>query len=174
MINRSKTIEFHFVANKILKQKLLIISKKLKLNLSKTVIYIIENMNPIIKKMQLIYKEENNKIEKINWDSHIHVYFNENNKKLYNKLKCIHKDINSYSIACKLRYLLNIFLKGIEMYGFSLFLKILSNAEKKWKDKIRFKKRWIKKRLVRQLSNYPLFNIIYDNNYTVYYLKFLN
>jgi len=146
MINRLKTLEFHFVTNIILKQKLLFISKILKINLSQTIIYIIENMNPLIKKIHLIYKEENNKIEKINWNSHIHVYFNEKNRILYNKLKCIHKDNNSYSIACILRYLLKIFLKGVELYGFSTFLKILNKSEREWEIILKNKKEWRKKR----------------------------
>ncbi|MBN2546346.1 MAG: hypothetical protein JXB50_11150, partial [Spirochaetes bacterium] len=72
MINRLKTIEYHFVLNDSLKNKIIAVSKILNLKLSKTVVFIIENMSPLLDKMHLLYKDENNIVEKINWNCHLH------------------------------------------------------------------------------------------------------
>jgi hypothetical protein len=174
MINRLKTSEFHFVINGSLKSKIENISKLLKLSLSKTIIYIIENISVLSGKIHLLNSDENNKVEKVDWNMHIHVYFSKDKKVLYNRLKSIHKDNNTYSIACKLRYLLKVFAKGVELYGFDKFLKVIQCADRRWKVRIRSKKIWKKKREVRQLSLIPLLNIQYDNKYTVILIKLLN
>jgi len=46
-------------------------------------------------------------------------------------------------------------------------------AEQKWKEKIKYKKKWIKKILVRQLSNYPRYNIQYANDFSIISFKLL-
>jgi len=174
MINRLKTIEYHFVLNESLKNELIAISNCLKLKLSKTVIFIIETMSPLFDKIHLVYKEENNFVEKVNWDSHLHVYINRSKEVLYNKLKSIHKDNNTYSIACKLRYILKVFIRGVELYGLNGFLLILENAGKKWEYKRRNKKYWYKKTKVRQLSINKQLIIHYDSKYSVVLIKLLN
>ncbi|MBN2545607.1 MAG: hypothetical protein JXB50_07410 [Spirochaetes bacterium] len=174
MINRLKTIEYHFVLNDSLKNKLLAISNSLKLKLSKTVVFIIENMSPLFNKMYLLYKDENNFVEKINWNSHLHVYINRNKEELYNKLKSVHKDNNTYSIASKLRYIIKVFIRGVEMYGLKEFLIILKNAEEKWENKKMNCKTWLKKVEVRQLSLKKQFVVLYDRNYSVVLIKLLN
>jgi len=174
MINRLKTIEYHFVLNDSLKNKLVAVSNSLKLKLSKTVVFIIENMSPLFNKIHLVYKDENNFVENVNWNSHLHVYINRSKEILYNKLKSIHKDNNTYSIASKLRYILKVFIRGVERYGLNGFLKILKNAEKKWENKKRIKKNWYKKRKVRQLSLNKQLTIQYDCKYSVVLIKLLN
>jgi len=174
MINRLKTIEYHFVLNDSLKYKLINISNSLKLKLSKAVIFIIENMSPLFNKMHLVYKEENNFVEKVNWNCHLHVYINKSKEVLYNKLKSIHKDNNTYSIASKLRYIIKVFIRGVERYGLDGFLKILERAGKKWENKKGNKKIWYKKRKVRQLSFNNQLTIQYDIKYSAILIKLLN
>jgi len=174
MIDRLKTIEYHFVLNDSLKNKLINISCSLKLKLSKTVIFIIENMSPLLNKMHLLYKEENNFVEKVNWNSHLHVYINKSKEVIYNKLKSIHKDNNTFSIASKLRYILKVFIRGVERYGLQRFLSILKKAEEKWNYKREKKKYWYKKTMVRQLSINRNLIIQYDNKYSVVLIKLIN
>ncbi len=174
MINRLKTIEYHFVLNDSLKNKLVAVSNRLKLKLSKTVVFIIENMSPIFNKMHLLYKEENNIVEKVNWNCHLHVYINKNKEELYNKLKSIHKDNNTYSIASKLRYLIKVFIRGVERYGLNRFLKILERAGKKWENKKGNKKIWYKRGKVRQLSLNKQITVHYDSFYSAVLIKLLN
>ncbi len=174
MINRQKTIEYHFVLNDSLKNKLTAVSSSLKLKLSNTVVFIIENMSPLFNKIYLLYKEENNHVEKLNWNCHLHVYINKNKEVLYNKLKSIHKDNNTYSIASILRYILKVFIRGVEIYGLNGFLKILKNAEKKWNNKKRNEKIWYKKGMVRHLSLNKYLTVQYDRKYTVVLIKLLN
>ncbi|MBN2544910.1 MAG: hypothetical protein JXB50_03870 [Spirochaetes bacterium] len=174
MINRLKTIEYHFVLNDSLKNKLMTISENFKLKLSKTVIFILENMTPLFNKMHLLYKEENNAVEIVNWNCHLHVYINRSKEELYNKLKTIHKDNNTYSIASQLRYIIKVFIRGVERYGLSRFLKILKKAEEKWKNIKRNEKIWHKKVMVRQLSLKKHFAVQYDRKYSVILIKLLN
>jgi hypothetical protein len=173
MINRLKVHEFHFVLNNSLKAKLYSLSRIMNLNLSKTIIFILEKSYLLIKKMHLLDFSKKNKIEKINWDSHLHIYFPEKKTVLYNELKSIHKDNDTYSIAGELRYLLKLFIRGVEMYGFERFLLILEKAQIKFKNIIRRKKIWIKKR-VRQLSEKHYLLVQYDINYKAIFIKLLN
>ncbi len=174
MVNRQKTFEFHFVLNEALKSKLSEVSKILKLKLSKTVVFIIENMSPLFDKMHLLYNEENNHVEKVNWNKHLHVYINKNKEELYNKLKSLHKDNNTYSIAMNLRYLIKVFIRGIEKYGLYRFLKILKKAEVKWENLKRKVKLWYKRKEVRQLSFNKQFIIQYDRKFSIVLINLHN
>ncbi len=175
MINRLKTIEYHFVLNDSLKNKLTAVSDGLKLKLSKTVVFIIENMSPLFNKMHLLYHEENNSVENVNWNCHLHVYINRSKEELYNKLKSIHKDNNTYSIASKLRYIIKVFIRGVERYGLDVFLKILNKADIKWKNIKKNIKIWYKgARMVRQLSLKKQFAVQYDSGYSTVLIKLLN
>ena len=173
MINRLKIHEFHFVLNKSLKVKLCKVSKMLKLNLSKTILFILERTFPISQKIHLFYPAENNGYEKVNWDSHIHIYFSETKHFLYNNLKSIHKDNDTYSIAGKLRYLLKVFIRGVELFGFDRFMYVLKNAKNKMENIIRTKKVWEKIK-VRQLLYKKCLSVYYDTNYKAIFIKLLN
>jgi hypothetical protein len=169
-----KKNEFHFVCNNSLKIKILKIGKLLNLSLSKTIIYIAENMNILSTKLHFFYSDENNQVENVNWDKHIHVYFKNDTKYIYNKLKSIHKDNNTYSIACKLRYLLNVFLRGEELYGLNMLLEIIEKAAENLKELLKNQKIWFKKKKIRQLSETRHIYVEYDKNYSAILIKLLN
>jgi hypothetical protein len=174
MINRLKTKEFHFVLNNALKEKIKEISKIFKFSISKTIVFMLENTEALISKIHLLSSEENNKVEDVNWDMHMHVYLTEDKKKYYNRLKSIHKDCNTYSIACKLRYLLKIFIKGVELFGIERFLEVLKKSKEKWEKRMKNKSVWYKKKKERQLNIYPHLEILYSTDYTVILIKLLN
>lgn len=173
MINRLKVHEFHFVLNNTLKTKLYTISKVLNLNLSKTIIFIIEKSYVIIKKMHLVDFSKIKKNEKVNWENHIHIYIPEKKEALYNELKSIHKDNDTYSIAGELRYLIKIFIRGVEMYGIERFLMVLERAKIKLENNLKRKKIWLKKK-VRQLSEKHYLLVQYDINYKALFVRLLN
>ena len=173
MINRLKTHEFHFVLNNALKTKLYITSKKLNLSFSKTVLYIIEKTIPIAKKIHLMNRKDNNKVENVNWDSHLKVYFPDKAKIFYNILKSIHKDNNTHSIAGILRYLLKIFIRGVDLFGFENFLMVLKNGKRRLERKFKRQKLWYKIK-VRQLSIKRHLIIQYDINYNPIFIRLLN
>ena len=114
MINRIRTKEFHFVLSGVLKAKLMLLSRLLNLNMSKTVIFIAENASVLLGKCHFLYKEENEKVERVNWDCNIHLYLPKDKRKIYNKLKSIHKDNSTYSMAKSLRYAIRVFIRGVE------------------------------------------------------------
>ena len=172
MINRFKTKDFHFVINSILKAKIALLSQKLHLNFSRTILYILENISAIFDKIHLTYEDENSHIEKVNWNCQLHLYIPENKKYIYNKLKSIHKDNNSYSIAKNLRYAIKIFIRGIEFYGFDKFMLILERAEEKWRNRINNQVKWNKKKKEIQLLQKIFISTQYDINYLPILIKF--
>jgi hypothetical protein len=174
MINRLKTGEYHFVLNSNLKNKIIKFGKLLDLNLSKTIIFMIENIYSIAWKMHFYYEEENNKIENVNWDSHIHIYYNKQKNSIYSILKSIHKDNNTYSIANNLRLLIKIFIRGQEIYGFEKFMLILKNSKAKWETNLKRSRVWRKNKKVRQLSKKPFINIQYNTNYQCISIRLIN
>lgn len=169
-----RIFDFHFVINDSLKARVEIISKLLNLSLSKTIIFIIENLIVLTNKIHFLYKIENCYVEKVNWNSHIHVYFKKEKRALYNQLKSIHKDNDTYSIAGKLRYLIKVFIKGVDIYGLEKFLDILENSKKRWMNKFKFKKIFYKKNNMRQLSQLSYLKIQYDIEFTINFIKLLN
>lgn len=104
----------------------------------------------------------------------INVYFTKDKKIFYNKLKSIHKDNNTYSIACKLRYLIRVFIKGVELYGLDRSLLLLAKVNNKWKKKMKFKRQWGKRKNVRQLSFFPYLEALYNIDYTLIQIKLIN
>jgi hypothetical protein len=173
MINRLKVKEFHFVLNEELMQQLKNISRMLKFNLSSTIIFILENMDVMINKIHLMHSE-NNMNKEVNWNRHIHVYFSNDERKIYHMLKSIHKDNNTYSIAGILRHLLKVFIRSVKLYGLEKFLQILEKASEKWRKICRNKREWYKKKVVRQLDKKLSFSVHYDTNYTPFLIKLLN
>jgi hypothetical protein len=174
MIERTKTGEFHFVVNRKLKTKIEKIAIELKLNMSKTIIYMAEKAHPLLNKMHYIYNDENKAVEPVNWDCHIHVYINEDKRFIYNRIKSIHKDNNTYSMAGKIRYLLKIFVRGVELFGLEGFLKVLKKSDKKWSEKLKVINRWEKTKFctsVRQLSRSILLAVHYDTEYSAVLIK---
>ena len=173
MINKTKTKEFHLVCNNNLKSKLLNISRELDLSLSKTISFIADKMEFLSKKIHLTYPDENNRVENVNWDCHIHVYFSGDKKYIYKRLKSIHKDNNSYSIAGKLRYLLKIFIKGVEMYGLESFCGMIRRGAEKLERIVKVKKVWHKKNEVRQLNYNDYFFVQYNTEFSINFIKLL-
>jgi len=173
MINRLKTHEFHFVLNNKLKTKLYATSRMMNLSLSKAILFILEKTSVISNKMHLNDSSEYNKVEEVKWDSHVHLYIPKKKEVIYNELKSIHKDNDTYSIAKEIRYLLKVFIRGVELYGFDRFMLILGKARIKLEIIIRKKKVW-NKRKVRQLSRKRWLNIQYDVNYRIIFIRLLN
>jgi hypothetical protein len=164
--------DFHFVLNSKLKTEIKRISTLLKFSLSRTVIFILENIDVLTTKMHFKIKDEKNRVENVGWDCHAHIYFPKSKQVFYNKLKSIHKDNNTYSIACKLRNLMYVFIRGVEIYGLEDFLDVLKNAEKRWNDKIKGKLLCIKRNKVRQLPIHSYININYSLDYKPILIKF--
>jgi hypothetical protein len=128
--------EFHFVLSQKFYFKLLKLSKRLNKNISTTLVIAVEKLIPFIEKNHLSAKEKECRYkileEPLKTRYHIHCYLPE---KLYNKLKQIHLDLDTYSIAQILRKIIEAFLMGSSKYGEGEFLIKLEKCSKIWEMK---------------------------------------
>jgi hypothetical protein len=128
--------EFHFILNQKHYFNLLDLSKSLNKNISKTLVFILENLNPFIEKNHLASIEKGSKYQTLALPEekrfHIHCYLNEN---LYRRLKHLHHDLNTYSLAQIMRRLIDSFLLGCFKYGIKDFRERLLKIKKIWEKK---------------------------------------
>jgi hypothetical protein len=157
---------FHLVLNTTLKKQLTKLSRKLKLSISKTIIHILDLSLPIIEKFQQSCKEVNeiSKYNKISWDSHVHINFDEN---LYRKIKHICDTMFAFSTAIVLRKLLSIYFKKINKYKKYSYNKVL----------LRYKNIYInntnrQKYFTIQLYKRIYYQLSYNNNFNLVEIKF--
>jgi hypothetical protein len=142
--------DFHFMLDQRTKEQLFsnVIMRNTKISLSNLIKRIIRDMIPIIRaehrygnqrvsEYKIVAENSDEVIE------HVHVYFFE---PVYRELKCLHHDLNFYSIAQLVRYILKVFLELVEEYGRSLWLT-LRMKERQWEKE----KRAIKGSTISQL-----------------------
>jgi hypothetical protein len=144
--------EFHFILNQDLYFKLLKLSKVLNKSQSATIILAFESLNVFIEKNHLSSQEYGSKYRTLalpgKKNYHIHCYLTEN---LYRRLKHIHHDLNTYSLAQIMRKIIENFLIGCFKYGVSSFINNLKRINKNWeKNKITYQRE--KRIFIRHMS----------------------
>ncbi|MBN1699829.1 MAG: hypothetical protein JW881_20100 [Spirochaetales bacterium] len=125
--------EFHFAMTDTMRKKL----KNLKLfgsrsSLSGVIIGIMSLIDPFIIKELQWGKQRMSRYQPVSScyeenRGHVHVYFPED---VYRKVKLLHADLNCFSIAQLVRWLLALFLAQVEKYGNEVIEKI----EKRFKQ----------------------------------------
>jgi hypothetical protein len=131
--------EFHFMLDRSTKEQLFssaaIRGKKISLsNLIKQIIsmlhFSIRNEhkfgNQRLSKYENVAKKKDEPVE------HVHVYFFE---PVYRQLKCLHHDLNFYSIAQLLRFIIRRFIDLSNEHGKRLWI-VLRNGDKEWRQSI--------------------------------------
>ncbi|HOL56692.1 MAG TPA: hypothetical protein PLD75_03930 [Spirochaetota bacterium] len=118
--------EFDFVLNKSLFDKIKYLKEKKNKDLSVIVREIILLMIPILRKKHLYEKRRDKDYKFINATEKIRVFLPE---ELYNELKLVHDQLNSFSIATLIRELLEIYFAGIETYGEEKFMKMIQEIK---------------------------------------------
>ncbi|MBN1699328.1 MAG: hypothetical protein JW881_17545 [Spirochaetales bacterium] len=125
--------EFHFVLSDSMRNKLN--SLKLfgpKRSLSGVIIGIMSLVDPLIVREHQWGRQRMSRYQSVsdNPDErrrHAHVYFTED---VYRKIKLLHADLNCFSIAQLLRWLLEVFLVMMEKYG----NKVIDEFEKRFRQ----------------------------------------
>ncbi|HOL57564.1 MAG TPA: hypothetical protein PK351_09545 [Spirochaetota bacterium] len=120
-------LDFDFVINKDLFEKIKSLKEKTNIGLSKLIREIIIFMIPFLRKKHLFEKRREKDYKIINATHKIRVYLP---KEVYNELKMVHDQINSFSIATLVRELLETYFSGIENYGEKNFINIVSKLKK--------------------------------------------
>ncbi|HOJ63342.1 MAG TPA: hypothetical protein PLE45_02870 [Spirochaetota bacterium] len=118
--------EFDFVINQVLFNKIENLKKINNRNFSVIVREIILLMMPVLRKKHLYEKRRKKDYKFINGTEKIRVFLPE---EIYNELKLVHDQLNSFSIATLIRELLEIYFIGIETYGEKKFMQIIQELK---------------------------------------------
>ena len=167
-----KLYEFHFKIDMKMEEELIRLElyKKLR-SFSQVIVNILEILCPRLENELLGGKERYSCYQLVNNDikierKSVHIYLP---YFLYRKLKLMHHDLNFYSIAQLLRWILKFFLDLLKQYGEKV-IKKLKKLQKQWQEK-RIARRY-KIKPVRQLLHFiyqkpaiSRFLTIYSNKY---------
>jgi len=118
--------EFDFVLNKSLFDKIKDLKDKKNKDLSVIVREIILFMIPVLRKKHLYEKRREKDYKFINATEKIRVLLPE---EIYNELKLVHDQLNSFSIATLIRELLEVYFAGIQIYGEEKFMKMIQKLK---------------------------------------------
>ncbi|MBN1698026.1 MAG: hypothetical protein JW881_10970 [Spirochaetales bacterium] len=124
--------EFHLIMTERMKKKLLNLTMfGSRYSLSGVIVAILSCIDPLIIKEHSWGKQRMSRYRAVSDDPdegriHAHAYLN---KDVYRKIKLLHADLNCYSIAQLVRWLLEVFLAMVERYG----KRVLEEFEKRFK-----------------------------------------
>ncbi len=165
-LNYKKDHELHFVTTSEMKEKLSKIAKKENISLSKLICYVLQKFSDRVKKRYCFGPDDENVYERIDADASIHFYLPQED---YRFLKKIHADLNFFSMAKLLRFILQIFIEEYERIGMLGFEKKCSLVTLRLWLKLTEIKRWGKSRELSHLKgNFtPFYKAIYNNCYQV-------
>jgi hypothetical protein len=129
--------EFHFIMREETYSELNKLSGELNKSLSKTISFVFEKMFVLTERHHLMSKEKQSMYLKVSDDDneervHIHAYMKH---QIYRKLKQIHQDLNTYSMAQIMRRVIEVFLKGCKDYGVKRFIEKIEKISKTWDEK---------------------------------------
>ncbi|MBN1698266.1 MAG: hypothetical protein JW881_12195, partial [Spirochaetales bacterium] len=125
--------EFHLIMTELMREKLLNLTMfGPRHSLSGVIAGILSCIDPFIIKEHSWGKQRMSRYRAVSDDPdeirvHTHVYFTGDE---YRKIKLLHADLNCYSIAQLVRWLLEVFLAMVERYG----KRVLEEFEKRFKQ----------------------------------------
>ncbi len=172
---KSKTKkEFNFMINEELALLLKDYCEKRNIDCTKAINKILKIMLPLLKKHHFFSKEDNCRYRIIDAVGRIHCYID---KKIYRKLKAVHSDLNFYSIAILIRYLLkNFFIllakKNNKVKGVKRMMERFNEKFKKRCEELNYEIEKIKGK--KQLSRIPILQIAYTVGNHIQNIKILN
>lgn len=154
--------DFHFTANSIMKNKILQFGKKYNYNISQTIRSVVKTVSFYLDRKHYFEEEDRNVYSKVYADCEVHLYISEEE---YRKIKIIHANMNFYSMAKLVRWMIELFFDVADRLGnkvyqyFNMertdFLKKLENSRRIVKQSSRIK------------SNIPAVSIAYNDFYQV-------
>jgi len=158
LLNEEKKVmahELHFVVGKSMHCELVRLSKVYKKSISKTMVLILDSLDPFLEKNQLTDRDNESRYSKICEENksrhHVHCYIS---KEQLRKLKFVYQSLNLYSIGQVIRKLIKYFIMSNLKYGFEMLTKKLDKVRNIWK---KMKENYAKEKkvFVRHLSNDP-------------------
>jgi len=106
--------DFHFAANSFIKKKIQQFGKKYNYNISQTIRSAIKTVSFYLDRKHYYEEEDRNKYSRVYADCDIHLYISEEE---YRKIKIIHANMNFYSMAKLVRWMIDLFLDIADRLG---------------------------------------------------------
>lgn len=157
---------FHFVMQGQMKNEIKKIGKELGLSMHDTIVFMLETMYPILVKWHLMGNEANNKIQKVHWDTKVHVNLDLN---FFKRIRLLHTQSNVFSIAIIVRKMLMLFIKHFRHSGLERLRGMIKRFErihfKKYKKNKKFDKRKIQTQLSRLSSTSARYIVSFNRHY---------
>ena len=170
--------EYHLIACEKMYNDIEKIAKEIEMSLSGTIQMIYRSLIPFFEKNHIMAREWDCQYELIGKKDekrlHIHIYMQHD---LYRKLKLVHQDLNTYSLAQILRKMMHYFIRGYNKYGFTKFMEKLNNIKEIWKSmKAKFMKenKIFKKPNKNKSSRFTFINTTYTDHYCPYIFQFID
>ncbi|HOJ65226.1 MAG TPA: hypothetical protein PLE45_12490 [Spirochaetota bacterium] len=123
--------KYDFVINKTLLDNIKNLAKKRSLSISCLMREIFEKIVPIIEKKHLKEKRREKEYPIVCATHRVRVYIP---KKLYNQLKLIHSNLNTFSMAVLVREILEEYFLGIETFGEEEFENKIEKLKRKLEE----------------------------------------
>jgi len=155
---------FHFVINSDMHKKIVNYSKLQGKTMSKIIEEIIEKTIAIVRFRHYFDEEEKNEYPKINWSKRIVVKLKKND---YRELKLVHANLNVFSMAKIVRFMIDYFFHVMEIHGKEkiddYFSELSEKNEKEIKNKI-IRKKQLQEKL-------PVITLRYTRDFNIYSVK---
>ena len=171
--------KYDFVINKALLEKIKNLAKKRSISISALIRKVFEKIVPIIEKKHLKEKRREKDYPIVCATHKVRVYIP---KKLYNQLKIIHSNLNTFSMAVLVREILEEYFIGIETFGEEEFENKIERLKKKL-DELKVKKAVILKKkeggkvappdIPREPHPDQYFLLTFDSKFRLLEIKFL-
>ena len=158
--------DFHFVLTSRLKDKIIVLAKKLNLSISNSTIFILEKTLGILKKYN--YKSEEfpvlSRYQNVFWDCDMHIFFT---KGLYRKIKHLADTMFAFSIAIVVRWMLEFYFDNEEnieemVKKINEEIKTIEKRRKKYRKEIKQK----------QLSGILSHRLIFNDKFSIVGIEF--
>ena len=135
---------YHFVMNTELYEELQYLAGLLRTSISGAVVTVLEDMYYFLEARHLIAPEEGARYGRVYWTHHCWVKMYRQEQRLYRKVKALHMDLNTYSMAQIVRLCLRAYIAGVREHGLKEYRSMLMRSRRKHNRQIRAKRIWHK------------------------------
>lgn len=120
--NGDKKHVYHFVLDSQLKKDIERIAGELTRSISKTIVFMLETMLPVVHKWCFMDNEEDNRPEVVNWEEGAYVYIDNS---LYRQIKLLRVTMNVFSTAMIFREAVRLFIKYYDRFGLERLVMVV-------------------------------------------------
>lgn len=162
--------KYNFVINDELNKKIKDYCLHNNISKNKLINYIIDLLMPVLDYYYFVCNESKKyKYKKISATNKIRIIINNN---IYNKIKHIHNNMNTFSMATLIREMIMIFFREIKKNQISYLIKKVKRYKRRYTEKILILKKWKKNKFSTHMSNKLYYYVGYTIDYKVLEFNF--